>query len=189
MRGRTASLLLVLCLPPLLPATCNPKRTGPDPAADTQEPPGPPTPVKPEEASGCPPAEAAAPPLGPVVGPACPGTAPGADPAIAGEIDEKAGSLAGGLEPVGDAFGTSVGSEPSILKSAVLQGPPHCYVIVALCKDDAVPSVHLTAAGSDESVVEQGPAVRICPEVTGPFDVALSVEDGEHACAARIYGD
>jgi hypothetical protein len=189
MSGRTCSLLLALCLPALLSATCNPKKTRP--AADAAvltveavaEPPGP------APAPECPPPEASAPPAGAVVGPACPPAQQSADPGLAKQIDEKAQELAAGLSPVGSAFGGKVASEPLVLGRTVLQGPPHCYVIVVLCADGASAVLRVAAQGSRAVAEGPGPSISVCPAASGPHSIAISTDGGERACAARLYGD
>jgi hypothetical protein len=198
MNGRTASLLLVLCLPALLSATCNPKKRAPDRSEEETAFEASRT-LEGSQASGdpgtvvakpCPAPRGAARPLGPLVAPSCPGAASGADPGLAQAIEEGAASLAPGLAPVGPPFGVRAGPEPGFARSVVLQGPPHCYVIVALCDEGAVPSVHIAGSGTPgHTVTGKGPAARFCPETTASVDVALSVAQGPHDCAARIYGD
>ena len=194
MSGRTCSLLTALCLPALLSATCNPKKTGPSAdssaaaeRADAQ--PEAPAADEKQAAPECPATAASAPPRGAVVGPACPPSAAGADPTLAGEIEERAGELAAGLAPAGSAFGGKVSGDPIVLGRAVLQGPPHCYVIVALCAGGAEALVRVAASESQDVEEGSGPSLRVCPEASGPHSIALSAGEGEHVCAARLYGD
>jgi hypothetical protein len=197
MSARSAPLLLVLCLPALLSATCNPKKRTRD-HADTEQtafeagkevdevPPAKPA-TKPEP---CAPALAHAPPLGPVVGPACPGSPAAAIDTVASLIDERASTLAAGLVALGPAFGGRVGEKPELAGGAVLQGPPHCYTIIALCEGGGPASILARPrAPADGGEPAPGPALTVCPDATSGFDIALSSPDGEKDCGARIYGD
>jgi hypothetical protein len=178
-------------------ATCNPKKSTPGPAADAAapstdadaRPPDPHGAGTSPAAPDCPLKEASAPPKGAVVGPACPPALSSADPDLAKEIEVNAQELAAGFAAMGSAFGGRVSAEPLVLGRAVLQGPPHCYVIVALCKDGATAGLRVVAAGSEKGLVGPGPSLTVCPEASGPYNIAISAAEGEHACAARLYGD
>ena len=192
MKGRTASLLLCLCVPAILSATCNPKKTQPpgvEPGpvdAATAEPAG----TAPEPVQACPGLSASAGPLGPAVGPACPGAAADADPELAGSLETLASVHAKGLAPLGPVREVEVVDGGALVRSAVLQGPPHCYVLLVSCTGDANVRLDMAPTGaSAPSASAAGPFLRFCPPATGSFDVFASVEKPPATCAARIYGD
>ncbi len=194
MSGRPASLLLALSLPAILSATCNPKKTQPG-ATDASPVKAGAEPVAPIESTdravqACPGLEAAAGPLGPAVAPACPGGAAAPDPALEKSLGKIAAVHAEAFAPMGPAVAVEVKDAPALLRSAVLQGPPHCYVLVALCQDDEAARLRIEAAGATGPLVEAGgPALSFCPTVTGSYDVSVTVEKPPATCAARLYGD
>ncbi len=196
MSGRPAILLLALGLPAILSATCNPKKTQPGAsdaaragaspdarpavAGDSADP----------QVQACPGLAAAAGPLGPAVAPACPGAAADADPALSKSLGTLAAGHAEGLVPVGPASAVKVTDGPAVLRSAVLQGPPHCYVLVAHCDQGGSVQLSIAAAGRPTPLVEsEGPALRICPAATGSYDASVGVETPPATCAGRLYGD
>ncbi|MBW2261418.1 MAG: hypothetical protein JRG91_05530 [Deltaproteobacteria bacterium] len=194
MSGRPASLLVALWLPAILSATCNPKKTQPEGARAAPDAEGPaaeqPVETAPEGVQACPGLVAAAGPLGPAVAPACPGKAAAPDAGLAQSLEALAAVHAKGLEPMGKASAVSVQDAPAVLRSAVLQGPPHCYVVVVRCEQDGAVQLRIAAAGASEPlVVAEGPAARICPAGTGSFDFSVTAEKPPLACAARLYGD
>jgi len=95
-----------------------------------------------------------------------------------------------GLAPLGPASPARIEDGPALVRSAVLQGPPHCYVLVARCEQEASTRLSIAAAGEPAPIVEAGgPALRFCPEATGSYDVTIAAQGPPLTCAARLYGD
>jgi len=187
MSGQTATLLILSLLASLISASCDPGndsrggRSAPSQTSFALGREDAPVTAKQAEAPACPPPVASAPPLGPIVGPSCPAGHPPAGAELASAIEGKAADLAPGLSPLGPPRGSPFGT-------ASLQGPPHCYVVIALCESGSC-AVRIAPRSSPASIDAPGPAARFCPPATGAYDVTLVPAAGAGSCAARIYGD
>jgi hypothetical protein len=182
-------------MPALVSVTCNPKkRSGDEPEVETvhqaAEPDEPRAAEPPAAGQPCASPLAVAGPLGPVVGPACDTQAAAS---AADELEERLSTLAGtdleGMHPLGTAFGGPLSGSPVFMRSVVLQGPPHCYVVLATCTEEAEARFHVTDASTEEERVLAGNRSRFCPPATSSYQVALSSSATAATCAARIYGD
>lgn len=93
------------------------------------------------------------------------------------------------MVPLGPAMGGKAGTEPVTLGSVVLQGPPHCYLIIGACEEEATVVLTLASAGSGATFEAEGETLLACPSSTSVFTLSLSSNEQGASCAGRVYGD